>query len=144
MVKIPSLTFISGLILLLSSCDDDLITKIEKCSLVGEWKVVAFDTLGKETNFVVPQDTIVINFREDSLIDGISRGLCGNNFLAKYNVESPNLISIQYIISSKAACPQSSYWQFIGGLADVNTYKVSDQLYLFNDKNNTKISLKRE
>ena len=98
MLKVPSLKLISCLILLLSSCDDDLITKIEKCSLVGEWKVVAFDSLGKKTIVVLPQDKIFINFGEDSLINGISSGLCGNNFLAKYNVESPNLISIQDIV----------------------------------------------
>jgi len=47
-------------------------------------------------------------------------------------------------VSSRTACPQSRYWQFLGVLDNVNRNKLSDQLYLFDDKINTKISLKRE
>ena len=144
MLKVPSLKLISCLILLLSSCDDDLITKIEKCSLVGEWKVVAYDSLGKKTIVVLPQDKIFINFGEDGWISGNSSGLCHNGFSARYYLESSNLINIQNIFSSRAACPQSRYWQFLEVLDNVNRYKISDQLYLFNEKINTKISLKRE
>ena len=139
-----SLLSFLGIIFLICSCDNDVITEAEKVSFVGEWKLVAFDTLGKEMDYVDPQDKIVISFHEDSLISGTSMGLCVNSFGGKYEITDMNVMNISNFISTRAACPQSSYWQFVRGLAEVDRYELNDRLYLYNDKKHTKIILKRE
>jgi heat shock protein HslJ len=120
-----------------SDCSQNVNLNKNNSVIPGTWKVAAIDTSGGSLLILSGDDLINISFLENEEVEGFASGLCGNNFLGNYRLESDSTIAIKNLISSEAACPpQSQYWLFFNILQDVSKYKQNDTLLLYNAEMN--------